>query len=113
MIYYFILLIVAFLCFFLGYFFGKNKTKNEPFEQKVYRITFEKQSINGKKIKSSYIVNKMVNFCDSLGIDIVKFEMDDVLDCVLEVKCTKDQHFLIIQELSKNEYMIEISNLTF
>lgn len=104
--------------FFFGYYLGninffKGK-ENESEVNKKYNIEFLKYVHNGGVIKSTVLVNKIVNFCDSIGIEIESLEIEDhTLKSSLVVKCNKNQHFLLIQEISKPEYQIELSNLTF
>lgn len=111
-LYLFILIIVAISFFFIGMSVGINKG-NFYDQKKNYTIEFKKLTIDNRVIKSSVLVNIIVNFCDSMGIEIIDLNIDDWGYGKLNIKCNKNQHFLLIQELSKNENMIEIEKINF
>lgn len=103
------LLLIVIGSFCGGYYFGINKKGSDS---KIYDIKFELLSTNGTVIKSSVLINRIVNFCDTVGISILNIKIDGYLN-TLKVKCTKDQYFLLIQELTKNENRIELTNISF
>lgn len=106
---FFILLLVLTFC--LGYHLAKNRVSQS--NTKSYKIEFEKESINGKIIKSSYVTKELVSFCDRLGIIIENFKIDDILAGELKVRCTKDQYYLLVQEITDNKYMLSIKNINY
>ena len=113
MILYLMILLFSICFFFLGFYLGKSKKNEDVIDKKIYTIEFEKLHEDGKIIKSSFVVQNVMLYCDSLGIEILNLEMDDIADCILKVNCTKDQYFLLIQELSNPKYQIELSSLSF
>lgn len=111
-LYLFILIIVAISFFFIGMSVGINKGSSID-QKKNYKIEFKKLTISNQVIKSSVLINRIVNFCDSIGIEIIDIDINDWGNGEINVKCNKDQHFLFIQELSRNENMIEIKKINF
>ena len=108
-----VFIVIALLFFGIGFIVGERNANKLPFKEKEYSIIFEKARVDNYRRRDSFIIKELTAFCDQLGIKIKDLKLDDLWECKLVVSCSKDQYFLLVQEMSDfSKYWLDIKKIT-
>ena len=73
-------------------------------------IDYNPRNQSWKEVNSNVLVDAIIRFCNNNGIDFKEIKMRHVTSNLI-VKCTKEKYKMLVLELIKERYGIELENI--